>query len=219
MGQPRVVAVATAVLVSVMSVAGAVARADTPVAGAATPTTVRQLTPLDSSGAVSAAFTVTAHFTGATCISGSPTTGSTYECTTPASSWGVYEACWVTAQTGYVVCLTAPWARTLTRLQVTGGFDDTSGLTRPARPWGVRLATGQRCLLDLDATSTTKGHANTYFCTKKTVLVGAVDRSHKVWRAQAYRRLDHGRIKSLGRQPIALAWRTGPTALDTAPPG
>jgi hypothetical protein len=182
------------------------------------PTDVRLLTPLDTAGNLATGYTITKHYTAANCVSGSPTTGVTYECVTPQSAQGVYEGCWVTAQTSYVVCLTKPWSHDVTRLHVTRGYDNTDGFTHHARPWGVRLVSGQRCLLDLDATSTTNGHANTYFCNQRTVLVESVDRTHPVWRARAYRRLDprhgHARVRPLGWQPIAVAWRTKLSAPD-----
>jgi hypothetical protein len=178
---------------------------------AAPPTTVRHVSPLEHSGHLAPGYTVTHHYPDASCVSGSPTTGTAYECFSAGSPEGVFDTCWVQANVAYVTCLANPWTHTAVRLHVTGGYDDRGGFPHVAAPWGVRLGRSIRCLIDLGSVKSAGGHPITYHCTRHIVLTDQVTRTAATWRAHAYRRVAHkGRgstFTPLGRQPVAVGWR------------
>jgi hypothetical protein len=181
-------------------------------------TAVHSVSPLDSQGHLGVKYTVQHRFGAANCQSGSPTTGTTYECFTPQSPQGTFDSCWVQADTSYVICLVKPWLHNAVRLHVTRGYDDRGGFSHTGMPWGIRLGRDTRCLLDLGAVASTHGQAITYYCNNKTVLTGSVKRQHATWRVHAYRttsRKGHPvRRKSLGLLPIAIAWYAAPSHAD-----
>jgi hypothetical protein len=173
-------------------------------------TVVRQESPVDSQGALRSGMKVAHHYGDATCQTGSTMTGTAYRCSTPQSRQSLYDPCWVSDHTDVVYCQAAPWQHDVVRLAVTGGFDDSAGFSHVARPWGVRLRSGRRCLPDVASVRSVGGHAISYTCPKRTVIVNRLDTSHATWRAHVYRsvgRRGHRRWKSFGRQPITTAWR------------
>jgi hypothetical protein len=187
-------------------------------AGTATPTSptsVRAISPLDSQGRLAPAYRIRHRYGNANCESGSPTVGKAYQCFTPQAPQGIFDSCWVQATPGLVVCLIKPWMHDAVQLHVTRGFDNTPGFLHVHTPWGLRIATNARCLVDLGSVHSADGHPITYRCNHKIVLTGTIDRKSKAWRIQAYRRIAHKgkplRFESLGREPIAVAWSGKPS--------
>jgi hypothetical protein len=203
---PVALLVATASLGTALTLGWPAAAAGHPVTS---PTVVRSESPVGSDGELRAGVTVGHHYGEATCQSGSAVTGTAYRCFTPRSPQSLYDPCWASDRTDVVYCQSAPWQRTVTRLRVTGGFDNSAGFPHVARPWALQLESGPRCLPDVAAVRSVNGHRISYYCTNRTVLVGGIRRAAS-WHAHTYRsvgRAGHRRWKSLGWRPIRTAWR------------
>jgi hypothetical protein len=182
-------------------------------------TKVEAVSPVDN-GHLAAGYTIAHHYGNANCASGSPTTGTAYQCFTPASRVGIYNSCWVQSDHSYVVCLLAPWQRKATRLKVTRGYGDSSGFQAVHKPWGVRLGTDVRCLVILGPVHSIHGKPRTYLCNHKTVIAGKVEHHGARWTADVYRKVHHdGRrasYRSLGTQTAAIVWFGQPSLKDSS---
>lgn len=204
-----------ALLVAVVSVPAAAIGAGMAAAAAASgATVVVDESPVDAQGQLQPGFHVDHRYGAASCNSGSELTGTAYRCFTSQSRQSIYDPCWVTANDTVVVCQDRPWEHSLVQLRVTHGYDDSAGFSHVSQPWGIQLARGPRCLHIVGATETLYGHPITYNCTKRTALTNRPDRTHSQWRIRAYRLVGHGshrHWRSLGRQPIATAWRGAPS--------
>jgi len=187
----------------------------TSVAAAPAPTSIRPTSPLDAHNRLAAGFTIQHRYGDANCESGSPTTGTAYQCFSPQSAQGIFNSCWVQAQRKYVICLVKPWMRKVVRLHVTRGFGDSNGFLHAHTPWGLRIGQHTRCLVDLGSVHSAQGHAITYTCNKRVVLAGPVRRGSAVWRIRSYRKIHHkghsATYRSLGIQP-ATFFHTGTTS-------
>jgi hypothetical protein len=192
-----------------------VASAAQPTARSVAATEVRPITPLEANGHLAARYTVAHEYAGANCVSGSPTTGTSYECFSSRSPQGVFESCWAQASPDYAICLENPWTHHAIRLHVTGGYDDREGFTRVSIPWGPRLGASIRCLVDPGEVRTADGHAVTYKCTGHIVLVGSPRRTAPTWRINAYRRIKHHHAATtytpLGSKPVTVSWKGQPS--------
>jgi hypothetical protein len=178
-------------------------------------TQVRSIAPVEANGQLAATYTVKHQYAGANCVSGSPTTGTSYECFSSRSSQGVFDSCWVQANPHYASCLDHPWSHDVIRLHVTGGYDNRSGFARVTAPWGLRLGASTRCLVDLGGIRTVDGHARTYTCNHHVVLTGTVRRTASAWRIRAYRRVKHkhaaSTYTSLGLTAVSVSWKGRPS--------
>ena len=97
----------------------------------------------------------------------------------------IRDPCWQTGAHS-AICLLKPWAHTVSRLRVHGGFEAPVGGGSPA-PWGVRLRSGERCLLLQGASSIVNGKRVNYACSRTRFLLGRPDRRHSSWRIQRAR--------------------------------
>lgn len=183
-----------------------------------TATTVHAVRPVDGSGALAAGFTIHRRYGDASCESGSPTVGKAYQCFTPRSPDAIYNACWVQADRHFVLCLVKPWEHRIVRLHVTRGFGDSSGFLTVKRPWGLRLANGNRCLVILGPVHVVHGHQVNYYCNHKVAIAGAINERHKVWTVNVFRKVNHrGRpteFRRVGRQQVDVAWNGAPSLHD-----
>jgi hypothetical protein len=211
-----------ATLVSAALVAAATAAAGTSPATAAgsakSPTDVRTVSPLDTSNRLAPGYRITRRYTDANCEIGSPTVGKAYQCFTPQAPQGIFDACWVQADKKFVVCLVRPWQHNVARLHVTRGYGDSGGFLTVHEPWGVRLASGPRCLVILGPVHSAGGRRITYGCSHKIVLAGHILHHSSTWRARAYRTVHHGghvvTYRSLGTLPLSVALSGKPSQKD-----
>jgi hypothetical protein len=171
----------------------------------AAPTVVVHVRPVGPGGGLLAGYTSTHSHTGASCEAGSEATGDAYRC---FAGNGVYDPCWVMSNKVFVVCMSAPWSFNVVLLHVTKGYDNTGYSQRAASiPWGVQLTNGELCDLLQGATSTVGGRRVNFGCQRvKYVLVGNVDRHHKVWRIRKARRTSGGHYKRAGWVDISKAY-------------
>jgi hypothetical protein len=197
--------------VGVAPATAAPAAADTPARPAAATQTVA-VDPLTTTGTLRPAYRVSHRHDETSCISGSTQTGDDYRCSTPRSRQTVYDPCWLTADGTDVDCLDAPWQHEVTRLTVTGGFDDSAPMRPTKRPWGleVRVEGTTRCLVDVGSVSGVDGHPITYGCNHRVTLTGGIDRSRAVWRIRAYRAV-RGAERPLGTVRVAKAYSGAPS--------
>ena len=205
-------AVCLTVLIGLLPVTPGVAAAVPAVtAEAVSATVVEPTAPVGPEGTLRPGYKVVRNERGATCKSHSPVTGNAYSCHV---RYG-YDPCWLTAKHGYVVCLSSPYARKVTRLHVAR-FVNKGGLGKPASlPWGLLLSTGARTTLIPGKFGTAGGKAIHYTLDSryKTVLVGPIDKSGPVWRIRKARNNGRFRFKITGWIDISKAWVGEPSQL------
>jgi hypothetical protein len=181
-------------------------------------TVIRQVSPVDADGALLPGYTIAHRYSGAGCQRGSALTGTAYRCATSRAPQGVLDPCWVTQTSERVVCLDEPWRHRVVRLTVDGGYDSKAEFGHQPSPWGVRLASKQRCLLHPASVESVNGRPVRYYCTKRVVLAGRFDRSTRTWRIRAYRNTtphaEQPTYRSLGRARVVTAWRGSPSRTD-----
>jgi hypothetical protein len=169
------------------------------------PTTVVHISPVNRKGDLLPGYSISHDRSGAKCESGSEETGDAYRC---FAGNRFYDPCWVASGRTQVICLPAPWSFTAVRLEVTKGYDNAGRSTKTASiPWGVQLTDGVQCALLSGATSTVKGKRVNYACAHvKYVLIGNVDKVHKVWSVRKAKPAGHGNFKEAGRVDLSRAW-------------
>ncbi|HEX3897949.1 MAG TPA: hypothetical protein VHW74_02165 [Mycobacteriales bacterium] len=174
-------------------------------------TVVANVSPVGANGYLAAGYQVSHTLAGATCRSHSPTTGNAYSCHVRFG----YDPCWATANRPYVVCLSAPYSKSVTKLRVAR-FVNAGGLGQPAGlPWGLLLANGHRTTLIPGNFGTVSGQNIHYsYDDFRTVLVGPIDKSGAVWRIREAKNDGRFRFKLSGWANIEKAWVGDPTTLD-----
>ncbi|HWA65268.1 MAG TPA: hypothetical protein VG899_02730 [Mycobacteriales bacterium] len=177
-------------------------------------TVIEQVSPVGAGGYVASGYHVVRTLGGATCRSHSPTTGNAYSCHVRFG----YDPCWVTATHPYVVCLSAPYDKSLTRLRVAR-WVNAGGLGKPAGlPWGLLLANGHRTTLIPGNFGTVNGQNIHYsYDDFRTVLVGPIDKSGEAWRIRVAKNDGRFRFKLTGWATITKAWVGAPTTLAGRP--
>jgi hypothetical protein len=174
-------------------------------AGAAT----RQvrLSPVNGTGAPAAGFRVASTAAKATCEAGSEAIGQAYRC---FAGNAIYDPCWAEkAATPIVLCLPYPWARTDVRLLVRGplgALPSEGGSPGTGEPWGVQLASGQRCLLAQGAHTEFAGRVIDYYCSTRFWLLRGLSERSAVWRAGSVIASKSGKLTRGPEQAITIAW-------------
>ncbi|TFC97060.1 MULTISPECIES: hypothetical protein [Cryobacterium] len=125
----------------------------TPTAGPAAPATERIVVrPVTEDGLPAAGFTATDDMTvtlecGSTALNARPSPvavdDNILNCS-PSSAFGV--ACWQDPDPGFAVCFRDPWGLEVVRLPSTGSFPASVAFAE-ARPLGLLLSDGERCLI------------------------------------------------------------------------
>jgi hypothetical protein len=167
---------------------------------AASRTHVKHVSPLTATGGLRPGLRITDR-AKATCAPGSEAVPGTYRCFGDDNL--IRDPCWKTGARS-AICLLKPWARTVSRLRVRGGFDTPVG-GGSSMPWGLRLRGGERCLLLQGASSIVNGKRVNYFCSRTRFLLGRADRRHAAWRIQRAR-LKGGRFVAGGHARIRVAY-------------
>jgi hypothetical protein len=178
---------------------------------AALTTVVEEVSPVGPSGYLAPGFRVTHTYGGATCRSHSLVTGNAYSCHVRFG----YDPCWATANRPYVVCLSSPYYKSVTKLRVAR-FVNSGGLGQPAGlPWGLLLASGKRTTLIPGTFGVVSGQNIHYsYNDFRTVLVGPIDKSGAVWRIREAKNVGRFRFKLGGWANIKKAWVGAPSTLD-----
>jgi hypothetical protein len=151
-------------------------------APALTATKKVHVSPVRMDGTPVSGFRTTQTVAGANCEAGSEAIGLAYRCF--AGNF-VYDPCWAErAATPTVLCLPVPWSVTDVRLQVSAplsAIPAEPGTT--SEPWGLELASGQRCVMVQGAHSVFKGRVIDYYCNSGLSLLRGLTTSSAVWTA------------------------------------
>jgi hypothetical protein len=146
-------------------------------------TQVVTVRPLDEHGQIQPSIHVTDEATGGNCLAdASEQVNGAARCFTDDY---VADPCWAVPPSGSttVVCLSLPWSADATRITgVTGA--ETAGHPSPGSewaPWGIELATGERCIKLTGAHSLVGEVVVDYQCTDDLSLLRTLDRSRPAW--------------------------------------
>jgi hypothetical protein len=168
-----------------------------------TSTTVRHISPLDSSGHLKSTYTL-ANVRRGRCFTTSFENGRLFRC---LGGNFLHDPCWKESGRHSVVCVDRPWSHRVTRLNLTRPL--------PARnsfgptDWGLRLASGidVKCQHSQGASGTVGGKPISYFCGHGWVLLGNhPNRSQPVW-TMATAKSVNGHYQARGRKNLSEAWR------------
>jgi hypothetical protein len=167
---------------------------------AASRTHVKHVSPLNAAGELRSGLRI-ADRANATCAPGSEAVPGVYRCFGDDNL--IRDPCWKTgAHTA--ICLLRPWAHTVSRLRVHGGFGSPI-MGGSSVPWGVRLRSGERCLLLQGASSIVNGKRVSYACSRTRFLLGRPNRRQRAWTIQRAR-LEGGAFVAGGRAVVRTAY-------------
>ena len=180
-----------------LSAAGAVGAP----AAAAAGTRILKVSPTTAEGVLAPAYAIGQSVARAHCEAGSDVLAGVYRC---FAGNEVLDPCW--AESGAapaVLCLPAPWSHEVIRLALQAPLETSP--PGPLEVWGVRLASGQRCLAAQGAHGLISARVVDYECPDRLVLVGQPDRGHAEWRIrEAHVTHGGGRLGSV--VGITTAW-------------
>jgi hypothetical protein len=148
---------------------------------AAPPTRIVRTSPFTADGALRSRLIVKDRFDG-DCYAGSSRVGGVYTC---SGEHFVADPCWKDprADPPRFICQYAPWQRRVAQIDVdtVPAPPDEDGDTRWS-PWGIRLASGRRCVSLRGAVDRFDGHYLSYTCGGTLSLVDSVHRGSGRWR-------------------------------------
>jgi hypothetical protein len=156
-----------------------------PTASLAAPTRIVETTPFTAAGALRSGLIVEDRFDG-DCYAGSSRVAAGYTC---SAEHYVFDPCWKDPGAARFICQYAPWRRRVSRIDVDTVPDPPEEETSNSgwAPWGIRLASGRRCVSLRGAVDRFDGHYLSYRCGGTLHLVDMVDRSHARWRIRTAR--------------------------------
>jgi hypothetical protein len=146
-------------------------------------TATRQIhvSPVGPDGRPVSGYRTTQTVANASCEAGSEAIGRAYRCFAGNS---LYDPCWAErAAAPTVLCLPFPWSVTDIRLEVGAPLSAIPAEPGTSEPWGVELATGQRCVLLQGAHSLFAGRVIDYYCNAGLSLLRGLTQTAPVWRA------------------------------------
>jgi hypothetical protein len=146
-------------------------------------TATRQVhvSPVSADGSPVRGFRTTQTESDASCEAGSEAIGRAYRCIAGNS---LFDPCWAArAAAPTVLCLPFPWSVTDVRLEVGAPLSAIPAEPGSNEPWGLELATGQRCVLLQGAHSLFGGRVIDYYCNAGLSLLRGLSRAAPVWRA------------------------------------
>jgi hypothetical protein len=172
-------------------------------------TATRQVhvSPVGADGSLVRGFRMTQTVADASCEAGSEAIGRAYRCFAGNS---LYDPCWAArAAAPTVLCLPFPWSVSYIRLEVGAPLSAIPAEPGTNEPWGVELATGQRCVLLQGAHSLFAGRVIDYYCNAGLSLLRGFSKTAPVWRVAsvtgAAGKQAHG-----PREQIRIAWFGSP---------
>jgi hypothetical protein len=192
-------------------------------------TEVLSVEPVDANYQPIAGLAIRDRGSASSCGAGSDSVSNAYRC---FSGNGVYDPCWTDNSdpaAAAVLCLLRPWEKQATRFTLEqGGLQPfyTPPIPNSAlQPWGVELATGERCIAAQGAHDTVNGGHRVvdYGCVNKSgrrddrVLLRGIERNRPRWRiATAFYNRRTGRYKLGAKIFIDTAWYAIPDGGDAA---
>jgi hypothetical protein len=180
---------------------------------------VRTVSPLNSSRELKDGYKVVRHLGHATCQTGSFMTGVADRCSTPATRHSVLDPCWPTATPKTFVCQQKPWKHKVVRVHASKPVSAGPGNHRQSLPWGMRIGGKVRCLLDPGSVRRLNGHPLLFHCTHHRDVFGPLRHDTAHWKAHVYdtRARTRSGYKSLGWQPVRVAWYGAPITPPASP--
>lgn len=168
------------------------------------PTSQVTVSPLTAGGGLRPDLTVSQRATGS-CEAGSDAVpAAVYRCFFGNT---VIDPCWALSGTT-VACLDQPWATSVVEITTSGLPHTTASPADPARPWGVALADGDRCIAMQGAHSTFEGRFVNYSCAGGLALLGSADTSGPQWTFASVTQQD-GSSQPGPTEVVATAWYAG----------
>lgn len=97
----------------------------------------------------------------------------------------IHDPCFKHAGVRDLICMRAPWSKTVQRLRLTRRLpsDGNSGTIDRSQPWGYKLFNGTRCILGQGTANWVGSVALPYFCSRHHSGTGP-NRSHPIWRVR-----------------------------------
>ena len=172
-------------------------------------TATRQIhvSPVSAAGNPVSGFRTTQTVADASCEAGSEAIGRAYRCFADNS---LYDPCWAArAAAPTVLCLPFPWSTTDIRLEVGAPLSVIPAEPGTNEPWGVELASGQRCELLQGAHSLFAGRVVDYYCNAQLSLLRGLNRTAPVWRAASVTGAVGNQVFGPSEQ-IRIAWFGSP---------
>jgi hypothetical protein len=178
-----------------------------PATPSATETTVQVIAPFKD-GALVPAYNRTESIVG-TCIGpslASPARADAWRCVANGTTQ-LRDPCFALGGEAQppLICFRQPWNNGVTLLVLSAPLPEgraaTADPTTP-NPWGLELADGTRCTAATEATTIIAGQQVIATCMDGTSVIGAIDRSQRLWSVLAIR----DRNSQPEREPIARAW-------------
>lgn len=169
-------------------------------------TKVKRVSPLNHKGKVRKGLQVRPETAGGGCTGGSHAIGAAFRCV-DSGEHALYDPCWYSHDETMMFCWGAPWDRKVTRFfpYIESDLDNTP--INRSHPWGVRLISGERCILVLGSTSAVDGVAVRWSCSKHLALLDDLNRSGSLWSLSAVT-YDASTFTytHAGTREVAIAW-------------
>jgi hypothetical protein len=163
-------------------------------------------TPFAADGSLRGGLSATPQF-GGSCATGSFLVAApgAFRCT---AATRVYDPCYLDAKAStmarsVMVCVSAPWSRTVVRLRVRDPVSGGAAAAPTGPPWALRLLSGRLCLLVGGAASVVGGRRMNYAC-RERYLFGVPDATRPTWRIRQARTPGGAGMRQVA---IATAWR------------
>jgi hypothetical protein len=172
-------------------------------------TATRQVhvSPVSAHGSPVRGFRTAQTVAGANCEAGSEAIGRAYRCFAGSS---LYDPCWAARATApTVLCLPVPWSTSDIRLEVGAPLSAIPAEPGTSEPWGVELASGQRCVLLQGAHSVFAGRVIDYYCNASLSLLRGLTKTAPVWRAASVTGTAGNQARGPSEQ-IKIAWFGSP---------
>lgn len=119
----------------------------------------------------------------------------------------ILDPCINTAQSGRrLACFFAPWDNKIVLLRLTKRLPLAEGnkdQSPEGNPWGVELASGERCAVETGTRGVVGGRIVTYSCVHRGIILGQIDQRPPIWRAWLKREIDSPRVV---RVNVRIAW-------------
>ena len=170
------------------------------------PTNVNIVDPFLPSGKLKPRFRVVQSVRGS-CFAGSIADQSRPDAWRCTAGNRILDPCIGSAQSGRrLACFAAPWENRIVLLHLTRPLPLSEGnqdQSPEGNPWGVELASRERCTLETGAEGIVNGRPVTYNCVHRGVILGSIDQRRPIWRAWFKREVDSGRVI---RVNVRIAW-------------
>lgn len=115
----------------------------------------------------------------------------------------IHDPCFTHAGVKHLICMHAPWSRTVARLKLTRPLParGNKGIKRLSYPWGFKLVSGRRCVLIQGTAASMPGVLLPYECSGHAYATRA-NTQRALWRV----RVAPDSVDRLRVHPVRTAW-------------